>query len=102
MKVTGNTAPTTNLKVQKYDNENSIIFFYENIESIIPTEDNDATYQWDEYKLIRKSYPNLELDITNNYETWFSAAKEEELRSNPPDLWQMKADLDFLSIMTTI
>ena len=92
--------PEQNFRVEKYDDINSIIIFYDNIETLPITEGEEgAEYQWDEYKLIKQSYDNLELDVANNYDAWLAAAKAKEEEENPPDPWQMRADIDFLTVM---
>lgn len=53
-------------------------------------------YSWYEWHLTRRWYDNLEKDIRNNYEPWITAAKMEENMSRPVDIYQLKADLEFM------
>ena len=81
------------------------ISFYRNaVEVTIPPEveggESRTEWQYDRYDIEGYPYRDmLETDIENNEEAWFIAAKMEDERRQGVDIYQMKADLDFISVM---
>lgn len=96
MKVNGSTAPSAAFNVER-NGASAIIKFYENVQEVVTEE--SVSYSWDEYRLERVWYASLEADIENNYSTWFNQAKLLDEQSNPPDLQQLRADVDFVMVL---
>lgn len=97
MKVQGNSKPIFEFTVINYDGTADLIF-RENIEDISPEDTPNSLFSWNEYHLSRPWYTNIYDDILSNYETWFNAAKLEDEKRNKVDIYQLKADVDFLQI----
>lgn len=65
--------------------------FYENIH------ETDEGYEYDEYHLEQEgAKSSLEIDIKNNYDVYFAAAKETEA---PSEIEKLRADVDFALAM---
>lgn len=62
--------------------------------------DEETVYTWDEYTIQRPWYPNLYKDIKANYSTWKNAAKREEERKTSVDEYQLRADVDYLLVIS--
>lgn len=81
------------------------ITFYENGTAAI-REDNAGDgeqrteYVYDAYYIERPYYPMISTDIANNKAAWLSAAKAEDERRTPVDEYQLRADVDYLNIVT--
>lgn len=81
------------------------ISFYRNaVEVTVPPEveggESRTEWQYDQYDI--KGFPYrdmLETDIENNEEAWYLAARMEDERRQGVDIYQMKADLDYISVM---
>ena len=97
MKVQGNTKPLFNFTVINYDGVADLIF-RENIEDISPTDAPDTLYQWDEYHLKRPWTVSIYDEIMANYNPWFNAAKLEDEHRTPIDVYQLRADTDYLEV----
>lgn len=93
----GNTQPQA-FEVVNRDGTAHIIF-RENIHEISAPEPDSTMYEWEEYRLERAWRNMLQTDILNNKAAWLSAAKAMDEKRNPPDISQMRADIDYLQIM---
>ena len=97
MKTTG-AQPEGNLSVINYGGIADIAF-RTNIEvSARDSDDNPTEWTWDEYHLHRPWRDMLETDIQASFDSWLESAKRQEEYDNPPDLTQMRADIDYLEI----
>ena len=97
MKVQGNIKPISKFTVINYDGVADLIF-RENITDISPDEAPETLYQWDEYHLKRKWTTAIYDEIMANYDPWINAAKLEDERRTPVDVYQLRADTDFLEL----
>ena len=97
MKVQGNEKPLFSFTVINYDGSADLIF-RENIEDISPEDAPSTLFQWNEYHLKRKWTTSIYDEVMANYDTWLNAAKLEDEKRTSVDLYQLRADVDFLSI----
>lgn len=67
------------------DGEVSTVKFYENIEKITITveEEEVIKYEYDEYQIKVPSRENLSSSIEQNYDSWLQLAKEKESEPKP-------------------
>lgn len=59
-------------------------------------------YSYDEYQYVITQYSDLEsmkADIEANFTAFFNAAKAEAIVNNPPNIEQLRADVDFIMAM---
>lgn len=104
MKVRGNTMPVTAFTLEPIPKKpgRSLVRFYENAEPF-----SEAGFEWDEYHLELASYPNLESDVTANYDMLINQAKMLEAQENMIPLMQTaqeqtRADIEYLSMMLEV
>ena len=106
MRVTSGASPVGDFKVAvNPDGVTCTISFIRNaVQVTIPAKveggESRTEWQWDQYDI--KSFPYrdmLETDIENNEEAWFLAAKRADEIRTGVDVYQMKADLDYITVM---
>ena len=105
MKVTGSAQPTEDLKVMvNPDGTTCTIAFIRNaaqisVPSPIEGEDPQTMWQWDQYEIRDYPYRNmLKTDIENNEEPWYLAARRADEIREGVDVYQLRADLDYMAI----
>lgn len=86
--------------------EQAELRFYANVEEVtVPADDGkDAytQYKYDEYIIMRPWRESLITEIESNYDAWFRQAKAEEEDKNPPDVNQLRADIDYVMVMSDL
>lgn len=92
-----------NVSVEFIGNGLCRISFYENGEVVESVKDNGTAvteYLYDVYRMDRPYYHNIVTDIENNRLAWLMQAKAEEEARTPVDSYQLRADVDFLEIIS--
>ena len=102
MKVEASAMPVSSFTIQKVE-EQAELRFYANVEEVIvPAADGkDAytQYRYDEYIITRPWKDSLVSEVESNYDAWFRQAKAEDEMKNPPNVNQLRADIDYVMVM---
>ena len=105
MKVEASAMPVSSFSIQKVG-EQAELRFYANVEEVlVPAEEGKEAYtqyRYDEYRIMRPWTESLESDVESNYDAWFKQAKAEEENNNPPDINQLRADVDYVMVMSDL
>ena len=102
MKANGSIAPSASFIVTK-SGDSALIVFYENAAgNTVQGEDGQSRtdWSWDEYRMVRPWRESLEDDIEAAYDSWLQTAKVEDEARTPVDAHQLRADVDYLEIMS--
>lgn len=99
MKVNGSIAPSSSFSVFN-EGGIAIVSFYENVVQKVSDDGNNTSWEWDEYTIKTPYRDMLSSDIEANYSNWLLAAKECDEKSSPVDEYQLRADVDYLNIIT--
>lgn len=92
MRVTGNVMPTSSFVVERKNDKTAIIRFYDNVVQ------DDTQWKYDEYVMVRPYRDQLEADIESNFDAWLTQAKYEDEHRTPIDVYQLRADTDYLEV----
>lgn len=79
------------------------ISFFENGEAVESIKDDGTAlteYSYEVYRIDRPYYPNISVDIENNRLAWLIQAKAETEARTPVDTYQLRADVDYLEIIS--
>lgn len=79
------------------------VTFFENGTAVNRVDSNGSEkteYVYDVYALHVAYYPMISTDIANNKEAWLRKAKEADERRTPVDEYQLRADVDYLEIVS--
>lgn len=105
MKVEASAMPVSSFTIQKVE-EQAELRFYANVEEVIvPAADGkDAytQYRYDEYIITRPWKDSLVSEVESNYDAWFRQAKAEDEMKNPPNVNQLRADIDYVMVMADL
>ena len=102
MKTRGTTAPAGAFAVEMLENGACLIRFFANAHIITVAEGGGAErteYEWDEYRLTRRYYGMISSDIEANYGAWLRQAKAEDEMRTAIDIYQLRADVDYMELM---
>ena len=103
MKRTGSVAPAGAFTTSVLWNGLVEIRFYENVQMVTrELDDGTEITEWEYNEIIirRPYFDGLEDAIEANYDVWLAQAKAEEEAMNPEDAHQLRADVDYLEIMS--
>ena len=92
MRVTGSAMPTSSFVVERKNGNTAVIRFYDNVEQ------DDTQWKYDEYVITRPYRDQLESDIESNFDAWLTQAKYEDEHRTPIDVYQLRADTDYLEV----
>lgn len=105
MKTSGYVMPNASFSVIRLDDAMAQISFFEDVKEVPCNNDDrkeDTMWEYNQYLLIRPYYDMIETDISNNYQAWLECAKMQEEIDNPPDVPQLRADVDYQSVMLSV
>ena len=103
MKRTGSVAPAGAFTTSVLWNGLVEIRFYENVQMVTrELDDGTEITEWEYNEIIirRPYFDGLEDAIEANYSVWLTQAKAEEEARTPVDAHQLRADVDYLEIMS--
>ena len=103
MKRKGSVAPTGAFMTNMLWNGLIEIRFYENVQMVTKElDDGTQITEWEYNEIIirRPYFDGIEDAIEANYDVWLAQAKAEEEARTPVDSYQLRADVDFLEIVS--
>jgi len=72
-------------EILPYEGDDVEVLFYENVETLPPTEDREVEaekYSYDYYRLIIRNRQNLEATIETSFDAWLALVKEKEAKES--------------------
>lgn len=83
MKAESNVKPVAQFEILPYEGDDVEVLFYENVETLPSTEDEEAEkHSYDYYRLIIRNRQNLETAIEASFDVWLALAKEKEIKES--------------------
>jgi len=82
MKAESNIKPKNKFEIENIVDGKCDIVFFDNIQEVEPTEEQEKKYIYDTYRLQTIFRDNLEEDLESNYKIWLDAAQKKENEEN--------------------
>lgn len=82
MKAESNIKPKNKFEIENIVDGKCDIVFFDNIQEVEPTEEQERKYIYDTYRLQTIFRDNLEEDLESNYKIWLDAAQKKENEEN--------------------
>ena len=95
MKAESNIKPKNKFEIENIVDGKCDIVFFDNIQEVEPTEEQEKKYIYDTYRLQTIFRDNLEEDLESNYKIWLDAAQKKENEENAKiEIEKLKQELN--------